>query len=462
MASLRSALARSPDPAPAGLIRKFQSETSEIIDGPQPIQARVMLHVVAGLFVILLTISMFWRIDRVVSSSASSTAFGWIVTVDPTIVVQPLDPSIVKTLDIHQGDIVHAGQQLATLDPTFATADVDTLQLQISSLTAQIARAEAEAAQRPFVIPPSTAPGAAGYAALQMSYYQQRKAQFDAQVQAYNQQIAQLKATVTKYTADAARYSDRDAISKEIEQMRATLAANQVGSRLNLLTATDQKLEIERELDFDHNSLIESQHQLDAAVSTRNAFVQQWFGQISQELVTARNSLDAAQQGLDKAVKHQDLVRIQAQEDAVVLQIAEVSVGSVLQPGNTFIELAPLRSPVEAEIDVSAKEVGFLRAGDHAILKLDAFNYIEHGSVEGTVRSISDGASTTDVNNQAVAPYYKVRIALSSTQLKNVPKDFRLIPGMTLSGDIKVGTRSLFFYLMEGVMRGTGEAMREP
>ena len=69
---------------------------------------------------------------------------------------------------------------------------------------------------------------------------------------------------------------------------------------------------------------------------------------------------------------------------------------------------------------------------------------------------------TVDDNGNPVEPYYKARIEITSVQLKAVPQGFRLIPGMTLTADIQVGTRSVFMYLVKGVVRGVGEAMREP
>jgi hemolysin D len=178
--------------------------------------------------------------------------------------------------------------------------------------------------------------------------------------------------------------------------------------------------------------------------------------------VTARNGLDAAREQLAKAARHQDLVRLEAPEDAVVLTLAKLSVGSVLKEGDPFITLAPLRSPVEAEVRIAARDVGFVRPGDSAILKLDAFNFVEHGTAAGSVSWISEGAFTQDDNGSPVDPYYKARIALTKVELKDVPDSFRLVPGMTLTADIKVGTRSVLMYILRGVIRGIDEAMREP
>ena len=441
---------------PDALVRTFQSETGEIREDPEPVQLRLTLHALAGLFVALLAVTAFMQMNRVVTSNG-----GQIVTTEPTIVLQALDPSIIKSLDVQEGERVTGGQLLATLDPTFAAADVDAAAAQIASLGAQIARCEAELAHGPFN-PPAGAGLEAAYAALQRAYFVQRKAQYEAQLRAYDEQIAQNQATIRKLKDDIARYDDRAKISQEIENMRASLAASQYGSRLNLLTATDQRLEILRNLDFDRNGLAENEHQLASTIANRDAFIEQWNGQVSQELVTARNALDSAQQQLAKAAKHKDLVRLEAPEDAVVLKLAKLSVGSVLKEADPFITLAPLHSPVEAEVHIPTREIGFVRAGDSATVKLDAFNFVEHGTALGNVSWISEGAFTQDDNGSPVEPYYKARIALTEVKLNAVPASFRLVPGMTLTADINVGSRSVFMYMLRGMIRSLNEAMLEP
>ncbi len=456
MRLFRFAPAPQRNPPSAALIRIFQSEVGEVREDSEPAQLRVTLHVLAGLFVALLSVSFFMQINRVVTSSE-----GQIVTTEPSIVLQALDPSIIKSLDVQEGERVKRGQLLATLDPTFAAADVGAAASQIASLEAQISRAEAELAHRDFNPPVINKPEAA-YTNLQRAYYLQRKSQFDAQLRAYDEQIAQNKATIRKLKDDLAHYEDRVKISQEIEGMRASLAANQTGSRLNLLTATDQRMEILRTQDFDRNGLSEAEHQLASTIANRDAFVEQWSGQVSQELVTARNALDTAQQQLAKASRHQDLVRLEATEDAVVLKLAKLSVGSVLKEGDPLITLAPLHSPVEAEVHIATREIGFVRPGDRVTVKLDPFSFVEHGTASGYVRWISEGAFSQDDNGSAVDPYYKARIAFTEVKLNGVPDSFRLMPGMTLTADISVGSRSVFMYVLKGVIRSVNEAMREP
>jgi hemolysin D len=442
--------------SPDALIRTFQSETGEICEDVEPVQLRLTFYALIGLFVALLAVSLLLQMNRVVTSNA-----GQILTTEPTIVLQALDSSIIKSLDAKEGERVKAGALLATLDPTFAAADVSAATSQIASLEAQVARAEAELAHRDFDPPGAMSPAGA-YGALQKAYYLQRKGQFEAQLRAFDEQIAQNKAAMRKLREDLAHYEDRVKISQEIESMRASLAASQFGSRLNLLIATDQRMEILRTQEFDRNGLIESEHQLASTIANREAFVQQWTGQVSQELVTARNALDTARQQLAKAAKHQELVRLEAPEDAVVLKMAKLSVGSVLKEGDPFITLAPLHSRVEAEVHINARDIGFVRPGDSATVKLDAFNFVEHGTAAGAVSWISEGSFSQDDNGTPVDPYYKARVAFTEVKLNAVPDSFRLVPGMTLVADINVGSRSVFMYLLKGVIRGVNDAMREP
>src|SRR6185437_8361584 len=120
---------------------------------------------------------------------------GEIVSTTPTEVLQSLDPALIKTINVRVGDRVKAGEVLATLDPTFASADADALQLQVANYDAQIARAEAELAGRAYTPSPAADAAAARYGELQEALFAQRKSQYEEQIRAYDAQIAQYKAT---------------------------------------------------------------------------------------------------------------------------------------------------------------------------------------------------------------------------------------------------------------------------
>jgi len=440
------------------VVRSFQSEVGNLREGPDPVGARYTLHFIASALAIVLAICFVAKVDRVVNSVS-----GKIITSTRPTLYQALDTSIVRTIDVREGDIVHKGDLLATFDPTFAEADVSQLEQQVASLKAQIARDKAELDGGALRFEPTTDQGQRHYEALQTNLFNERRAQYAAQVNSFHQKIKQTEATLTKLEDDVSWLRERAEIAKKVESMRTTLVEKGAGSLLNQWTSTDARVEAERNLQGQVNGINEARHQLSALEADRDAFVTSWRGDLSKEMVTAQNSLDQFAAQLEKALKHEELVRLVAEQDSIILTIAKTSRGSVMREADQFITAMPLTSPVEAEIHVAARDVGFIRAGDHAVLKIDAFNYAEHGVAEGQVKWISEGAFVTNEDTgQPVEPYYRVRISVDKIGLVNVPAGFRLIPGMTLVADINVGKRWLAGYVADGLARGFGGAMREP
>jgi hemolysin D len=447
---------KSPNSRQLTVVRQFQSETDALRETPEPRFARVTVWALSGLIVVSLAVMALTRMDRVV------TAQGKVVPTQSLNVYQALDASIIRTIDVREGQEVAKGQRLASLDPTFAAADVKQLQLQIISLEAQITRDEAQLANKPLAPLTSQDPDVRRYDAMNRSFYDQQIAQYKAQLDSFDAKIKQMQATIQKYQTDRDQYQQRSDIAKKIEDMRTLLAEHGSGSELNKLISQDQHIDLVRNLEFSNNSLAESQQTLASLTSDKRAFIQQWQTNLSQDLVTARGSLDAARSQLEKATKHQDLVQWTAAEPSIVLTVAKLSVGSVLKEGDPLLTLMPVGTPLEAEADVLSRDIGFVRTGDHCTLKVDAFNYMEHGTAEGEVRWISDDAFTTDDDGKPVDPYYKVRCSVDEVRFINVGPNFRLIPGMTLQSDMKVGTRSVLTYVVGGILRGFGESMREP
>jgi HlyD family type I secretion membrane fusion protein len=223
----------------------------------------------------------------------------------------------------------------------------------------------------------------------------------------------------------------------------------------------DQRLEVLRNADFDANSLEEARHLRDSLLSDRETFQEQWRTQAQLDLIKNRTTRDSTAEQLTKAQKNQDLVTLRAPSDGIVQQIGKFSVGSVLTEGVPLVTLVPLNAKMETEVSIDARDVGFIRPGDPVTLKLAAYDYLEHGHVEGTVRTISEDAFSQQ-SGQPSRPFYKATIAIDRTALRNVPDSFRLNPGMPVTADVKVGTRSLLSYLVRGALRTADEAMREP
>ena len=157
-------------------ILEFQWPSTAIVNAPIPRSARGIVWMITSMVAVLILAAGFIPVDRVV------TARGVVISQTPTILVQPLDTSIVRSIDVREGDRVSAGQVLARLDPTFASADQATLATQVTTLEAEVARLQAEAEGKPFDYS-----GNEPNWLLQAAIHGHRVAEFDAKLQNYKQ-----------------------------------------------------------------------------------------------------------------------------------------------------------------------------------------------------------------------------------------------------------------------------------
>jgi hemolysin D len=444
-------------------ILEFQSPSIAIIAAEVPRSARGIAYIVSSFVVCLILALTLISVDRVVTAQAV------VVSKSSTLVVQPLETAIVRSINVHEGEQVRPGQVLARLDPTFATADQGALAAQVSGFQAQVSRLQAEADGRPF-----SYTGIDPDLLLQAAIFGQRKSEYDYKIENYAQKINSLVAANSKAKGDVAGYRDRLALAVNVEKMRKDLERLQVGSKLNTLAAMDNRAEMERNMHGAQDAVNGSERDLAALIAERDGFVQSWRADISQQLSDTSSKLSDARESLNKAQLRRQLVELRADRDAIVLSVAKVSVGSVLQSGQEFITLVPADSPLEIEGNISGNDDGFVNVGDSVALKFDTCPYTEYGMAYGTVRTLSASSFTSQddqrnptgavplPNGSTVPFYFRARITIDRIDLRNTPKGFRLIPGMPVTADIKVGKRTVMEYLLSRVMATTSEGMREP
>ena len=453
--------------APIESLLEFHSPSGALTAAPVRLGARGTVWAVCTLAGACAAAMALIPIDKVV------TAQGRVVSEAHTVVVQPLETAIVRSIDVREGEVVRKGQLLARLDPTFAAADQAALQAQVASLGAEVARLQAEATGTAY-----TAAAASPDAVLQSALYHQRAAERTAKLENYKQRIDAARAQVQRGMADVQGYEERLRVAAALEQKRIELERLQVGSQINRLAATDTRLEVQRGLDDARAQVQGAVRDLQALTAERDGYDQQWRSQVSQELAEQGRKLSDAAEQLRKARLRQQLVELRADADAVVLTVAHVSVGSVLQSGDQFLSLVPLGAAMEVEVNVQGRDAGFVHEGDPVTVKFDTFPFTSYGYAEGQVRYVSaDSFSATSpeagrggrgaaASSDAAAPgtgaFYRSRISLDAVKLHDTPQGFHLTPGMPVTADIKVGSRTVMTYLLGRVLPVALDGMREP
>ncbi len=449
MTARSQTLSATDEGAARRAIADFQSDTAELIGAPVPFIARATLHTITVMIAVLIILAAVVPVDRVVK------ARGRIVSEAPTMLVQPLDIAIIRQINVRAGEIVKKGTLLAALDPTFSTADYTRLMQQRASLTQEVARLQAEF-DGSLYMPPADDP----WARVQTALYEARKAEYSAALARFDEKIAATEQTIARMRHDLTYFTERLALYAEVEGMRSALEKKQVGSKLSKLVASDSRIEMERNVSTTSGNILATGHELEALRAERIMYERGRSAEVARALADRRGALEQIREETAKADKRRQLVELRAVEDAVVLQVGQFSVGSVVQPAEKLFTLVPIETKLEVDAEIEARDQGSVQVGDAVELKLDAWPFVEHGAVKGTVRSISADSFTP--KDGAGKAYYIAKVEITKAELRKVPKDFRMIPGMPLTADIAVGTHTMLAYMLDGALKTVDEGMTEP
>jgi HlyD family secretion protein/adhesin transport system membrane fusion protein len=149
--------------------------------------------------------------------------------------------------------------------------------------------------------------------------------------------------------------------------------------------------------------------------------------------------------------------QVRSPVSGTVQSVPKTRVGEVIEPGGQVAEIVPGEAGLHLVVRLAPRDVGFVRAGQPAKVKIDAFDYSRYGALEGTVARVSP---TTFVDERGVA-YYEVDVALDRTYFGDDPEQFALVPGMTGEADIKTGEKTVFQYMWKPVYTNLDLAFTE-
>lgn len=435
----------------------FQNDLTAIVEEPAPSFMRLTTYVLAAFFFSFVLIAAVVEIEIVIRGTGKLTVDG------PPLVLQPIERSILRAVFVKPGEVVTKGQVLATLDPTFADADASAIETQQKIMLAQLRRLEAEARDEPLI-----KAGSDREETLQFDILRQRRLEYLSRLRQFDEEIKRAGAAVKTLEVESQLLEQQLVVARDVEQMRSTLFASQSGSRLQYLEARSTRIKAERDHQSSADRLVELRHDLDAKRAERQAFVDEWRRRVFEEIERLRGETARMEGAQAKARRYRELINIVAPQDGVVIDIAKRSVGSVLREAETLIVLAPTNMPLIAEVSLSSSDVGYAKAGDHVIVKVDSFPYTRHGSLKGKLRSISQESFASGAEGSASAgppaagSFHRAQVVLSAQELERMPEGTRLIPGMTVSAEIKVGMRTVISYFLNPIIRGFDEGLREP
>lgn len=469
MVSRRSGIATGPaqtSKAKPGVGRKlgdleFLPDPDAIEQRPLGGMTRALLLLLSGLLVAAVLWASLSEIDEII------TAPGKLVSAFPNLTVQPLETAIIRQIHVKAGQTVKKGDPLASLDPTFAAADQSQIKGLIERYDARAARIRAELTtlSKGLTVTSEYIPESKPGAGLQQELRAARAANYQARVIAMSENLARLEVSLKSNLQNAQILSERLKSVAEVESMQEQLVAQNFGAKRQLLEARERRLEIERELALSRNREQEILREIAAQRSEQSAFRNEWRQRLLEDLSEVEKERNNLASQLSKVDMRRSLVSLLAPADAIVLEIPQRSLGSVVPPAEVMFSLVPIDTPLEAELKIAARDVGFVKVGDLVKIKLDAFPFQKFGTLKGKILTVSEDAFTRDPDGtqalRQIGSYYVARVRLESLKLERRSNEVLIRPGSSLTGEILIGKRTVMSYFIYPLIGTLDESLRE-
>jgi len=450
---------------------EFLPAALEIVETPASPAGRAIGAVIILFFISALAWAIFGHIEIV------ATAPGKIIPTGRTKIIQPLEIGTVRAIHVQEGQTVRAGEVLVSLDPTTSEADRNrqageflAARLDVARLSAMVAEGgDAEAA---FVAPPDATPT---QLALARQFMTSQTAEHRAKLAELDRQKAQSEANRAAVAANVEKLNAIVPLLRQRFEMRAYLYDKQYGSKLNYLDAQQELVDKENELEVQKSRFAEAEAALQVVNAHRVQSEAEFRRLLLADLKTAQDKADTLAQELVKAERRMQGQTLTAPVDGIVQQLSVHTVGGVVTPAQTLMVVVPADSRLEIEAMVSNRDIGFVRAGERAEIKVDTFNFTRYGLLRGDVLSVSsdavdretqagpgeEGAAKTPAPAPRRELSYVARISLDRTAMDIDGRSVNLRPGMAVTAEINTGTRRVIEYLLSPLLRYREESLRE-
>ncbi|MFZ4379588.1 MAG: HlyD family efflux transporter periplasmic adaptor subunit [Polynucleobacter sp.] len=333
-----------------------------------------------------------------------ATAPGQVMPIQSVKIIQHVDGGRIATIDVVDGQEVKEGQVLMRLNDTEASAEYQTLSAKYWGLFTRVERLRALLGDR--------------------------KADFSSVPEQYKQVVAEQEFTLKTSKEQIGQLESEIKILGEVSSIRGDLAKEKLATRVQALDA--------------QRNLSQAQAEL---LRYRKASM--------DDLNISTGELAQTEEQMTKLKDRLERVDILSPVDGVVQDLKFRTIGGVIPPGATLMNVVPLDGKMHAEVRVQPTDIGFVKKGEDARLKLGTYDFMRYGTVEGKVVMVSSYSTLDEKSN----PYFKVVVSIPQNFVGDQTKTIE--PGMTVQADIITDRQSVLRYLLRPIYVAFSQGMRE-
>lgn len=435
---------------------EFLPAALEVQETPPSPVGRWLLYLLLALFVAGLLWATLGRVDIVV------TAPGRIVPDGRVKVVQAPESGTIAAIMVRDGQQVAAGQTLLRLDPTYAEADDLVLRERLNGLALEAAWRQALEQWLADGMGGNGPPGLP----LRFAAADQSRAEG-----LYLEHRREISARLDRVAWEmAANRSERASVRAEQDRTRATLAIlrervaaykalldRNYGAKVQYLELLQQQTGLERTLPVLASRERQLQESAEAIAAGRGALLGETRTRNLLELARLDSEQGALAREAGKTRRHRQQRVITAPVSGTVHALSVHTVGGVVSPAQELMKIVPGNAPIEVEALLQNRDIGFVREGQRAQVKIDTFNFTRYGLIGARVTDISDDA----VEDEHLGWVFRMRLKLDREEIAVEDRLVGLSPGMAITAEVKTGRRRLIEFFLSPLLRYRQESMRE-
>jgi protease secretion system membrane fusion protein len=370
---------------------------------------------------------------------------------------------VVKTILVHDGQQVAAGEPLMLMEPAQVQANVDSLINQYANARLNQARLQAEHEGIPTLEMPADLSSRTALASLatrlelQRQLLHSRRSALDNELSALRANLAGLRAQRDglRQTAQNQRLQQR-LLNSQLQGTRE-LAEEGYLPRNQLLEQQRQLADVNARLSESHGRLGQVEQGMAEAqmriAQRQEEYRQEVSGQLAEAQVNSRTlweQLSSARYDLRHA-------EIQAPVSGYVAGLKVFTEGGVISPGQLLMYIVPNSDNLEVEGQLAVNLVDKIHRGLPVEMLFTAFNQSKTPRVTGQVTLVSADRLLDEQSNR---PYYALRAQVDAEGMGQL-KGLRIRPGMAVDVFVRTGERSLFSYLFKPLFDRAHVALAE-
>lgn len=359
----------------------------------------------------LLVWASFAKIDQVTRAKAT------VIASARTQEIQASEGGILTELAVVEGQEVKAGQLLVVLEEERAKATVDNSASKTAALKAKLSRLNAEIFETPLVFPKEVK----NYP----EYVQNQTALYNRRRQAINEEVSSLEKMLV--------------LARQELKMNEPLLKYGDVSQADIIKLSRQVADIEAQINNKRNK---------------------YFEEAQAEMTKAQEELDTEIEVLRDSLQVLEEKRLLSPTEGKINNINVTTIGGVVKPGETIMQILPTSSDLVIDAKVSPADIAYVQEGQSATVKLDAYDYSIFGAMNGTVSYISPD-TLIEKTPKGEEPYYRVLVVITGAEFEGREDEIVIKPGMTASVDIKAMERTVLSYLTKPITKTLSEGMGE-